>query len=132
MAIVFDKKLEGTFIYGRPTGNNARSNPDKIEKFKVVRVKRKYFDLIRYFRVDSEETYGDGNSYCPATGALESEIRTGYGGNAGYKFFDTIEEVKRDIDKDNLIDKLADKLTRYDLRKLTYEQVIAIQAIVEG
>ena len=117
------KELEGKSIFGIPTGNNARSSTKVIE-FQVIKVKRKYFDLVQR----GWERNG-ANSYCPDTGSLESEIRLGYGGNSGYKFFLNLEEALNENRKEKMIFEINNSTFKF--KDLSYEDVLAIHTILE-
>lgn len=84
--IELSKDLVGTFIYGIPTGNNARREKGAV-KFEVVSVGRKYFHLRK-------DGFNIQDAYCPVTGAKQREINAGYSGNADYVFFKTEQEVE--------------------------------------
>ncbi|HIF6165118.1 MULTISPECIES: hypothetical protein [Vibrio harveyi group] len=85
-----NKNLVGKVIYGIPTGNNRpRNKKEKIVKFNVLSVARKYMTLVRV-----------GSSDCTADkynikGATQSAINSGYGGNAGYMFFDSLANLEQ-------------------------------------
>ena len=118
------KDLVGTFIYGKTTGNASRGGAHVV-KFKVVKVKRKYFDLVQYFEVDGDSTYNRVSTFCPESGALESEIRNGYGGNSGYDFFGTQLEAEQDIEKDKFLVEVHQNM--HNLKDLPYEYVKAFR-----
>jgi hypothetical protein len=80
----------GMEVYAIPTGNNARGTGDKITTFKVMSVGRVYAGLSVVFDAGG---IGTENNYLPESGATQKAIRNGYGGNAGYKFFLTLDEL---------------------------------------
>jgi hypothetical protein len=84
MRITITKDHIGKIVYGYPTGNNARRGVDKqvLVEFSVVGFGRKYAKIFR----------NGGNlelSIDPHTGATQEAISSGYGGNAGYMFFES-------------------------------------------
>ena len=84
----FTKELEGATIIGLPTGNNARMRgTTEPIKFEVVKVKRKYVEMKRGGSIITD-------NYCPKSGATQSAINSGFGGNAGYRFFRDMKEYK--------------------------------------
>ena len=88
MMIKLRKELEGKTIYGWPTGNNARTYGGKeleLVEFKVVKVYRKHIGL--------DNGYGEVKR-CAETGADEQSIRSDYVCNAGYIFFETLQDFK--------------------------------------
>lgn len=89
----FTKAHEGKTIYAVPTGNYARrwgaSDQDEPSRFVVVKVKRKYVELM-------QEGYRGTDNYCPDTGSTQSAINTGYAGNSGWRFYESLEEIERE------------------------------------
>ena len=75
----------GQIIIGKPTGNNGRYDKSPKE-FEVVKIKRKYVDL----------RIGDGlvDTYSMITGSTQKAIVSGYDGNAGYRFYKSLEEYQ--------------------------------------
>lgn len=122
-----NKDLVGKTIYGIATGNGARQHRGKssahIEKFVVSKVKRKYFDLKRAYNLNSEDYY-DTDTYCPETGAVESQIRLGYGGNSGFIFFNTVEEAMLHTKKQSMLQEILSNT--YKMKNLNYAQVEAV------
>lgn len=118
-----NKDLVGKVIFGVATGNGARGNRGKLvlTKFTVMGVRRKYFDLSRTTIDDGEISLREPDSYCPVTGALESQIRLGYGGNSGYKFYRTVQEAQDDFDKERMYVEIMNNA--YALKKLSYNQI---------
>lgn len=124
---IMDKSLEGKMIYAIPTGNNGRRS-DRILVFKVVKVKRKFIELDRFYN-NKATTFTE--NYCPDTGATQKQIASGYGGNAGYKFFRLEEEANEHIEHSELSHKISAYI-RENRRKLTLEQCRKIDAIIGG
>lgn len=84
------KEYVGKTIFAVPTGNNARRNDkDYIEKFDVISCGRKYVQL-------QCKNWGSPNNYCPEKGASQSQINSGYGLNAGYKFYSDLESIEKE------------------------------------
>jgi hypothetical protein len=86
------KEDEGNIIYAIPTGNNARRfKKDSIPiTFIVKKVKRKYVDLARLYDDGIESRVVASH---PTTGATQQMINSGHGGNAGYMFFKTMDDI---------------------------------------
>ena len=84
--IEITKEHVGKKVYAIPTGNNARRGVDRQEivEFDVVGFGRKYARVIRY---------GRECGICPKTGAWQESIASGYGGNAGYVFFESTSDA---------------------------------------
>ena len=80
--IEITKEHVGKKVYAIQTGNNARRGVDRQEivEFDVVGFGRKYAMVI---------SYGRECGICPKTGAWQESIASGYGGNAGYVFFES-------------------------------------------
>lgn len=97
----FTKDLEGKIVLAIPTGNNARwkSSNEPIE-MEVVKVKRKYVEMRR---ADG----GLSENYCPKTGATQQAINSGYGNNAGYRFFENRKEYQAWEYRTTLISNVA-------------------------
>lgn len=86
MNITIGKQHEGKTIFGLGTGNNkSRSGPNDPVEFEVIKVNRKYVSLRVYKSVDN---------YDPESGATQQSINTGYGGNAGYLFFESLDDIE--------------------------------------
>lgn len=89
MITEISKDLAGKVIYGIPTGNNRRRNAqERIVKFKVLAVGRVYMTLLEDGRPESS-----ANKY-NANGSTQSAVKSGYGGNAGYMFFDSLANLE--------------------------------------
>ena len=113
----------GTEIYAIPTGNNARRWDGEYITFKLTSVKRKYIGLTRYSREAM---------YVPSSGATKQEVSSGYGNNAGYKFFGSEDSIARYVE----ISKKRGELTSTTVQlgfvgRLTDEQVLKILDILE-
>ena len=87
--MIFTKEMIGKEIYAIPTGNNARGAGDKIFTFKVMSVGRVYVGLSIVY----DGFIGNENKYCPQGGATQKAINSGYAGNSGYKFFESLDEL---------------------------------------
>lgn len=83
------EKFKGlSVVYAIPTGNNKRNSKEgNIYTFEVLSIGRKYVELklpsSRYSR-----------KYLPKSGATQDDIKAGYGCNAGYMFFDSLEAIE--------------------------------------
>lgn len=84
--IEITKEHVGKKVYAIPTGNNARRGIERQEivEFDVVGFGRKYARVMRY---------GRECGICPKTGAWQESVSSGYGGNAGYVFFESPGDV---------------------------------------
>ena len=84
--IEITKEHVGKKVYAIPTGNNARRGVvrQQIVEFDVVGFGRKYAKVIRY---------GRECGICPKTGAWQESVASGYGGNAGYVFFESPDDA---------------------------------------
>jgi hypothetical protein len=117
----FTKEDIGKTIYAIGTGNNARRGGVKIEEFKIVSIKRIYVEL--------ETTYGTKQMYHKESGASQQSINSGYGGNSGYRFFRTIEEIK----KQEVVNKMKQEIIeffRYSF-ELDNESIFKIHSLIK-
>lgn len=89
MSIEITKEYEGKIVYAIPTGNAARGWNGEPQKFDVIKRKKIYVVLKPAGGSD-----GHAKSYHPISGATQSEINAGYGGNSGYKFFASLEDIE--------------------------------------
>jgi hypothetical protein len=124
------KEDEGNIIYAIPTGNNAHrlKKGSKFITFIVKKVKRKYVDLAR---IHDDGTEGIVAAFHPTTGATQQMINSGNGGNAGYMFFKTID----DIPKHMLEDKMRKDIYDFFMRRpfnLDFSDIEAIHNIIKG
>lgn len=84
------KGLIGKTIFGYPTGNNQdrlltrKGEKQKLVEFKVISIGRKYMELL-HVRYNRKDKYN-------LNGATQKSANTGYGGNAGYDFFESEED----------------------------------------
>lgn len=106
------KPLVGKLVYAKSTGNNVRYGRAKV--MMVTAVKRKYVEL-------------DGVSFCPKTGATQDAINSGYGCNAGYKFFadkESIDKYEQDINVRKQLKELTGSfsgwISRLDIEDVEY------------
>ena len=126
MRITIDKTMVGNVVYGIPTGNNATRGVARqsAEVFHVVSIARKYVEL-------REDGWTQTRKYCPSTGATQEAIKLGYGGNAGYVFFASLDDVDawylhnemssrawRMLSRPSEFDKLSDKTLNLIIREL--------------
>lgn len=126
----FNKELEGKIIYAVPTGNNARYAKDKIEKFKVIKVKRKYIEMSQVWEAGDIEK--SSCNYCPESGATQTSINQGYGGNAGYDFYLNLEEVENHKNIKKLKKEIKEYFSGYGDLSLTLEQLQSIYKIIKS
>ena len=70
--------------------NNSRHHKGEHSEFYVNKVGRKYINLRR---VHDGEVYGMEVNYCPITGSTQEAINTGFGGNGGWMFFKTRQQL---------------------------------------
>lgn len=113
----------GAEIYAIPTGNNARRWDGKCVMFKLTSVKRKYVGLTRY----NLETM-----YDPLSGASQQEVSSGYGNNAGYKFFGSESTTDEYLTLSKKRDKLGSLVRQYSfVGSLSDDQVSKILDIME-
>lgn len=78
-----------TDIYALPTGNNIRHDKGKVTHFRIVSCGKKYVKLA------TDEQLRHTNTYCPKRGCTQEAQNTGYGGNAGYMFFDSEDAIEK-------------------------------------
>lgn len=100
------KGLEGTTIYAKGTGNNSKEG---IKPFTVVSVKRKYVEL-------EYKPWNSKKMYLPSSGATQESVTSGYGGNAGWDFYLTEQDIINEINAINKLGKikqLFDPYARY-------------------
>lgn len=90
-----EKKHEGRIIYAYPTGNNHNRFNNTLVPVKVVKVKIKYASL----KIDGH--YED--DYCIKRGCTQECANTGYSRNAGYLWYESIEDYEKDKELDNKI-----------------------------
>ena len=109
----------GKTVYGYPTGNNARRGVDvqKLVEFPVVGFGRKYAKVMRFGREDS---------VCPKTGAYHDQIKTGYGGNAGYMFFESAADAEEYVHFSKIRDSVARELNFNSVKRLSNDLVVEI------
>ena len=124
----FTKEDEGNIIFAKPTGNAARYDKDKIVKFEVVKVKRKYVEMYMLYGDDSK-SYSTDN-YSPESGATQKEINSGYGGNSGYIFFRYEKDIKNHTELLVMRRKMRDFFS-YGSNKISLEDAKIIVAIIE-
>ena len=103
----FTKAHEGKTIFAVPTGNNARRGNDSIVEFEVVKVKRKYVELRRTGRTSSD-------NYCKKRGATQSSVAAGYGNKAGYRFYESKEEIERYRELNNKYEEIRKIFSIYN------------------
>lgn len=114
----FTKAHEGKTIYAVPTGNNARRwGRDEPARFVVVKVKRKYVELMR-------DGYGRTDNYCPETGATQSAINAGYGGNSGWRFYESLEEIKQERELKDKLSKINRVFSLLDVNGKIEQRII--------
>ncbi len=113
---------DGQTIYAVGTGNNARrvASEDRVCEFTVGKITRKYVELMRY---------NDFKDYLPRTGATADAVNSGYGGNAGYKFFTCKDEILH-MDKINKFRSEICEKFRYSCKGLSDSQVERIHDII--
>ena len=122
----FTKELEGTVIYATPTGNNARRGKcNEIIEFEVVKVKRKYVELIR-------EGFRHTDNYCQNSGGTQSAIASGYVNNSGYKFFPSKAAINAHSKQLMELDEIESFFRYRRGQALTAEKVSMIYSIIEG
>jgi len=121
------KDLVGKTIYAIPTGNAARGWDGEPKTFEVVSIGRKYFTLRRG-RGTREE------SYSPTSGATQTAINIGYGGNSGYKFYHSVEALQMAQEEASLRDELYMQLQGwYNIPKyLNSSDVSAMLTIIKN
>lgn len=84
--IEITKEHVGKKVYAIPTGNNARRGVERqgIVEFDVVGFGRKYAKVMQYNRECG---------ICPKSGAWQESVSSGYTNNAGYVFFESIDDA---------------------------------------
>ena len=124
------KEDEGKIIYAIPTGNNARSyeKDDGPISFLVKKVKRKYVDLSQVYH---DGSYGRIMPFHPTTGATQQMIAAGYGGNAGYMFFKTKDDVSRHWLESGMRRDISDFFARRSF-ELDFDDMATIHNIIMG
>ena len=125
--MIFTKEKIGREIYAISTGNNARGAGDKITTFKVMSVGRVYVGLSR---VCADGIAGDEVKYAPENGATQKAINSGYAGNAGYRFFDTLDDLADYRHVQELRKSLDEKLRYFRASKLNKSQLERINSIL--
>lgn len=88
--IEITKEYEGKVVYGVPTGNNAVRGPNRSKPVEFIVIKRK-IKYVELQRVGSTRK----DNYDPVTGATQSAINSGYGCNAGYDFYASLEDIEK-------------------------------------
>lgn len=125
--MIFTKEMIGKEIYAIPTGNNARGvNPDKIVTFKVTSVGRTYVGL----QVIMDGRSGGEDKYHSANGATQKSINSGYSGNAGYRFFESLDALADYRHLQDLAKSLNEKLKYLRVSKLSKNQIERINQIL--
>lgn len=126
MNIEITKDYEGKVVYGIPTGNNATRgvSRQKPKEFIVIKRKTKYVELqvVGYKYTDM---------YDPVTGATQKDINSGYIGNAGYYFYDSLEAIEEEY----ILNQKKVKILSYfrgfgSLRNTSKEDIEAIYNII--
>lgn len=116
------KGREGQTIYAKPTGNNARYHEaGTIVEFTVVKVKRKYITLSQ----------GREDDYCPSNGATASEIKSGYGSNAGYSFYSDKESIQKEAEVASKLKDIRGVFGHYGKVRLTDDQIERMWDIIK-
>lgn len=112
-------------VYAIPTGNNARYHQDSVKKFKVLGIGRKYVEL-------TSESGSFADKYKPESGATQSAINAGYGINAGYMFFDSLDAVNKYKSLRLAVSEISE-FFRYpsNLSRLTLRQASEIKSIMQ-
>ena len=121
MRVTITKDHIGKTVYGYPTGNNARRGVDKQEltEFSVVGFGRKYAKVLRSggcFEVSID----------PKTGATQQDVSRGYGGNAGYIFFESQYDCDRYIKARDARNKVVSMISYSTIGALSDELVFEI------
>lgn len=124
--IEITKDHVGKVVFGYPTGNNARRGVEKqeLKQFEVVGFGRKYARVM---------LYGYETSVHPKTGATQNSINQGFGGNAGYMFFECQCDADDYLKAADFRRKVACKLSHSSISLLSDSLVreIAIQLGIE-
>jgi hypothetical protein len=123
------KEDEGNIIYAIPTGNNARrfKKDSKPIEFIVKKVKRKYVDLAR---IRDDGTEGIVAAFHPTTGATQQMINSGHGGNAGYLFFKTIDDISKHLLENEMRKDIYDFFKSRSF-ELDFDDIEAIYNIID-
>ena len=128
MNIKIEKHHEGRTVYALPTGNNARRRgTDEPVQFHVESVSRRYAHLTR-------EGWKYSDKYDRETGATESCVRAGYGSNAGYLFFESLDDIaqyRRQLEIEEDVRKFFEWSNFWD-RKLSADQLEQIHRIISN
>lgn len=119
--ITINKDHIGKSVYGIGTGNNARNG---VVCFNVIKVGRKYVELCR-----------DGAhcaiKYDPTTGATAESIRSGYGGNGGYRFFNSMSDINDYTDLEKKKNEIFNAMCKRDAwQDLTPDRINQIHAVI--
>lgn len=117
----------GQIIYAIPTGNNARYSKE-VKQFRVEKIKRKYVDLLDSCYWDDK--YKPTNAYCIKTGATQKEINAGYGCNAGYMFFESLEAIELYKNRNELAEIVRRKLRFEYFRNYSLEDLKTISEVI--
>ena len=125
--MIFTKEMIGREIYAIPTGNNARGAGDRVATFKVASVGRVYVGLSQVY-VDG--TVGHENKYATENGSTQKAINSGYAGNAGYRFFETLDDLADYRHLQELRKSLDEKLRHFRASKLNKSQLERINSIL--
>ncbi len=88
--IEITKEYEGEIVYGVPTGNNAVRCPNRSKPVEFIVIKRK----IKYVALQRVGFPMWVDNYDPVTDATQSAINSGYGINAGYEFYASLEDIE--------------------------------------
>ena len=130
MRYTITKEDEGKIIYAIPTGNNANryKKDDGPISFFVKKVKIKYVDLSK---VNDDGTYGRIIPFHPTIGATQKMIADGYGGNAGYMFFKTKDDVSRYWLESMMRQDISDFFRNRSF-KLNFDDIATIHNIIIG
>lgn len=124
MRITIEKKHEGKTVFGLPTGNNvSRVGTNSPIEFEVVKIKRKYVDLRR-----KGTTYT--NAYCPYSGTTQEGINSGYVCNAGYEFFESLEDIERHLEHRKKLDAIKEYFRSFAQVTLSEEDVSTIHGLI--
>ena len=121
MRVTITKDHIGKTVYGYPTGNNARRGVDKQEltEFSVVGFGHKYAKVLLSggrFEVSID----------PKTGATQQAASSGYGGNAGYIFFESQYDCDRYIKARDARNKVVSTINYSSIGMLSDELVFEI------
>jgi len=124
-----EKKHEGCFIFGAPYGYSRRHD-QRLIKFEVIKVKRKYADLRELGRM-----YETIHTRCLDKGISEECYRSGIRGSSdGYEWFETGEDYYEYCEHARKLDVTQsffhnDYLRSYN--KLSRDEMSAIHKIIE-